>query len=700
MAARDSVGNLRQARQSASESAQQSGRVPKRKHAEDLRGAAVMSATPLLVEEPETLVVLTEDEELLHTLRAVATDHEISTVSAEADLAGRLLEHHAGVAVLDTACVTSGIAQLTQRLKTQFPDLVLIVAGTIDDQSALAAQVTNGTVYRFLHKPVSEQRVRLFINAAWRRHGVEHAEIIEATATNLRKPTWAGAQGSNKRVLFLGAAAGALVAALATIWFTNRGQEPAETPAAAAPGASQLPVSAASNDPELEALLARADAALNSGALTSPPDENAVDLYRQAASRNSEDPRPAIGIERVMDRLLNSAEQALLEDRMDDAERITDIARSIQPDHVRVAFLTTRIGKERERMVLAQARQAAARGRVDEAIAVLDRADLGGSSVSISEARSRIEQRNLDDRVQDFLDRASERLRRGALVEPAQDNARFFIESARAIAPNDGNVRRAQRQLADRIVSEARTAISAGNADEADRWIDIARESGVADEDVTALTREVGRLRIATRAESMARLSQAFNQRLARGQLIDPANDSAKYYLTQLMQAEANHPSTQLARQALATRLLEEARVAVRKQDLDAARRWMTEARTLGADESGSAAIEQEILKAQEIAQRASEVVSAAALNRTRYVEPEYPASARERGLTGWVEVDFTVRPDGSVGDITVVSAEPAGVFESAALASVRRWRYEPVRRDGRTVEQRARVRIRFSMEQ
>ena len=136
----------------------------------------------------ESLVVLTDDGELLQTLRAVATDHDISTVRAESDLAAHLLNDHAGVAVLDTDFVGTPINQLCDRLKSQFPDLVLVVAGRHEDQGMLTAQITRGTVYRFLHKPVSEQRVRLFVTAAWRRHGVEHAEVMEATATNLRKP--------------------------------------------------------------------------------------------------------------------------------------------------------------------------------------------------------------------------------------------------------------------------------------------------------------------------------------------------------------------------------------------------------------------------------------------------------------------------------------------------------------------------------
>ncbi len=661
-----------------------------------------MSAAPQDVVDlpPESLVVLTHDAELLQTLRAVATEHEISTVGAETDLAAHLLDDHAGVAVLDTAAVTTPIAKLAERLKAQFPDLVLVVAGNGNDQNALAAQITRGTVYRFLHKPVSEQRVRLFVNAAWRRHGVEHAEIIEATASNLRRPVWLAPMPSKTNMQWIGIGAGALVLALLAWLGLREPQAPAVAQTSAAPQSAATSAGAAANDARLESLLARADAALRAGALTTPPGANAVALYRQAMKLKSDDPRAGIGIERVMDKLLNAAEKALLEDRTDEAARLTDIARSIEPDHVRVAFLTTQIGKERERLLLAQARQAAASGKVQEAIAVLDRASVtGGSNEQFAEARNEIAQKKIDDRVNDFLRRASDRIRRNALVEPAQDNARFFIESARAIAPNDANVRQAQRQLANRIVAQARSAISAGNADEADRWIEAANESGVGRDDITALTREVQRLRIATRAEAMAKLSQSFNQRLAQGKLVEPTNDSAKFYLAQLTQADANHPSTVLARQALGAKLLEEARGAVRRQDFAAARRWMSEARAIGIDESGTAAIEREITAAQANAQRANEVISASAMTRIRYFDPEYPEAAREKGLAGWVDIIFTVRTDGTVGDVTVASAEPAGIFEQAATASVRKWRYQPVVRDGQPVEQRARVRIRFAME-
>jgi TonB family protein len=603
--------------------------------------------------------------------------------------------------VLDTDSVTTPINQLCDRLKSQFPDLVLVVAGRHEDQGLLTAQITRGTVYRFLHKPVSEQRVRLFVTAAWRRHGVEHAEVLEATATNLRKPVWSTPTPVSKNMMWIGGAAALVLVVGAIFMFSggdaNKGDVVSvDTPAAAIPRGTV--------DNELEELLKRADDAIRRGALVTPPGDNATELYRLAIRRNSTDPRAAAGLDRVLDRVLTSAEQALLQDKIDDAARFVESAKSINPDHVRVAFLTAQIGKERERALLSQARQAAARGNVEQAIAVLDRASLAGTSANVvAEARNDIAQRNIDNRVSDFLRRANDRLRAGALVEPAQNNARFFIESARAIAPNQSDVRVAQRTLNERIVGQARNAITAGNAEEAEKWIAAAGDSGVSQGDITSLTRDVQRVRIAARADSMAKLSQSFNQRLAQGRLVDPAGDSAKFYLTELVQAEANHPSTQLARQALGSRMLEEARGAITKQDYAAARRWMSEAKDIGVDQSGTAALERDIVAAQNArAVRApdDDVVSAAsALLLTRSVKPNYPQAALERGTEGWVDLIFTVRTDGSIADVSVTAAEPAGIFEQAAMAAVRRWRYEPVRKEGRAVEQRARLRLRFSIE-
>ena len=57
-------------------------------------------------------------------------------------------------------------------------------------------------------------------------------------------------------------------------------------------------------------------------------------------------------------------------------------------------------------------------------------------------------------------------------------------------------------------------------------------------------------------------------------------------------------------------------------------------------------------------------------------VTPVYPPNAAAAGVEGYVDVRFTLSTSGAVVAPEVVAAEPAGVFDAAALAAVSRWRY------------------------
>ena len=74
---------------------------------------------------------------------------------------------------------------------------------------------------------------------------------------------------------------------------------------------------------------------------------------------------------------------------------------------------------------------------------------------------------------------------------------------------------------------------------------------------------------------------------------------------------------------------------------------------------------------------------------------PRYPPRALEGEKEGKVELSITINPDGSVGEVRVVSASPAGYFEDAAVTAVKKWRY---RATGRTIAD-ARVEVTFKLE-
>lgn len=75
-----------------------------------------------------------------------------------------------------------------------------------------------------------------------------------------------------------------------------------------------------------------------------------------------------------------------------------------------------------------------------------------------------------------------------------------------------------------------------------------------------------------------------------------------------------------------------------------------------------------------------------------------YPSDARRAGLSGWVQIEFVVGPDGSVRSAKAVDAQPRGVFEAAAVMAAQRCRFKPKMEDGKPVEQRGRRKWNFDL--
>ena len=81
-------------------------------------------------------------------------------------------------------------------------------------------------------------------------------------------------------------------------------------------------------------------------------------------------------------------------------------------------------------------------------------------------------------------------------------------------------------------------------------------------------------------------------------------------------------------------------------------------------------------------------------------VNPDYPQRALRRNIEGWVVVQFTITPAGTVKDPKVVDADPKGLFEEAALKAIARWRYNPKVVEGQAVERvGVQTLIRFELE-
>ncbi|HVU23356.1 MAG TPA: energy transducer TonB [Opitutus sp.] len=78
-------------------------------------------------------------------------------------------------------------------------------------------------------------------------------------------------------------------------------------------------------------------------------------------------------------------------------------------------------------------------------------------------------------------------------------------------------------------------------------------------------------------------------------------------------------------------------------------------------------------------------------------VSPFYPAELKNLGVTGEVMVEFIVDETGRVLEPRVVRSTNRG-FDGATLRAVARWRFEPGKKDGRTVRFRMAVPVEFSL--
>ncbi|WAK01442.1 energy transducer TonB [Methylobacter sp. YRD-M1] len=79
-------------------------------------------------------------------------------------------------------------------------------------------------------------------------------------------------------------------------------------------------------------------------------------------------------------------------------------------------------------------------------------------------------------------------------------------------------------------------------------------------------------------------------------------------------------------------------------------------------------------------------------------VPPKYPTRAANRHIEGWVKIEFTIMTDGTVSDAVVVEAEPADVFDDAAMDAIKKWQFKEKLVNGVAVTQRAVQILKFKL--
>ncbi|MGH8197240.1 MAG: TonB family protein [Steroidobacteraceae bacterium] len=635
------------------------------------------------------VVVLSADPTLIDLLReSLAGTHRVWRADDATHAADLMVASGNAVLLIDASLADHDTKGLVTQIHKQFPDLAIIVAGRRDDEHELAPLVSEGVIFRFLHKPASAERIRNFVDATQRRaHGndlgatmpprhknqlfggtTEHPILapLKIRVDEAFKRRW-----GRRSLLILPI----VLLAWGIIEWEPWNRISTGTPQSDAPAAATSPA----DDARMQKMLDAAGLALSQGALVDPPGQNALELYRAVLARDPGNGLARRGIDSVSDELLVQAERALMEQDLTRLASAVDAARSARPDHPRLEFFVNQL--ERERALQAS-------GQTPQAVDTLGRPIQSGTTELPSV------------RVQAFVQLANERMRSNQLL--GKDSAHSYLLSARKLDAANPGVQQGIGNLAVLLQSNAQKAIRENRLDEANRWLQSAVELDVDRTQVATMRADIEAARIGNVRADRAKLLLLANQRIAQGRLIEPKGDSARHYLDLLRASEQSFEGLADTSAILATRTLAETRTLIAANNADRAEAFLG-----AAADAGAPAAEVSDLSAKIMALRVVRPAAVAAtptvvpenqLRRTFFIAPAYPARARERDTEGWVDLEFTVSKDGTTREHSVRASEPVGVFDRAALDAVKRWRYEPRVVEGSVVDQRVEARLRFRL--
>jgi TonB family protein len=614
-----------------------------------------------------SVLVFTRDATLIDTVRKASPRDATVIQTPDLDqVSEQLASIQPDVLVLDAAG-TPEIASVATQVSRQFPDLVLIVAGRREESAGLMKLTASGQIYRFLLVPLALGQTRLTLEAALRRR-------VERSMESVR-PMEIAASGPPRGPLpkfAIPAGIGVLLIVGIAGWLLSRPDSdgsPMATVDSSGQTATQASPAPVSGPVQNELKLAAQ--AMERQQFVEPAGNNALEFYRAALSLDPANAQARAGIRSVADRIVERAEAALLAERTDQAVAALELARNIQADHPRLAFLDAQLQRERERLQLTQAR-------------------------------------DVSTRLRTVLQQANQRMESGRLLSPAGQSARDALFEARRLDATDPAVTQGFRDLTSRLIADGDRALAAGQRDQAVVLAAAARDLSPTDARIAALERSLSEQASARSAPATAPAAAAAapnalvlgRTRLAEGRLLDPAGDSAKDHLLAARAANANDAEVQRLLTELKDRLIATGRQALGQQDFDGSAKALAAAVDLGVrgNDEALASTQRDLDKQRADAEFRRNVISAGSLQRTRTVPAVYPEGPRRRGVTGWVDLQFTVTVTGTVEDVTVVGAEPADVFDAAAVTAVRGWRFAPVVRSGNAVPQRAATRLRFDI--
>ena len=294
--------------------------------------------------------------------------------------------------------------------------------------------------------------------------------------------------------------------------------------------------------------LAAGDAARRAGQLVLPAEDNAVMHYASAARLQREDPVARARLDAVLDDVFAQVEQDFLADRLDVVDATLAVLNTHVGSHPRLAFLNRELGKEMARQEFSRIESDILAGNLDSAARRLDALESSGTvdAAIVASTRERLRQlraassaraptpapataaasapsrqpdttetpartggsannataAGASNAVNDLLERANARLNAGQLVTPPGDSARDYFAATLAQDPQNAVARQGLEFIASLLLTQARTALDAGNLADAEQRLAQASVAGADAAGIAALRNAIGAARDAQRAAS------------------------------------------------------------------------------------------------------------------------------------------------------------------------------------------------------
>ena len=517
-------------------------------------------------------------------------------------------------------------------------------------------------------------------------------------------PPLAPPDSSSRKPWLVPAVIGAVLIAAVGAYFVSRSGSTKVVPATVAGAPSQAataPVPAAAvkspaeADEKVDALIEKAQQAMLDRHFIDPLAGSALSLYREVLVIKPDNGEARQGLQRLSEILIARVQSALDDRKFDVALQFLETARSIDASDTRLVALDEKIANLRAELGPAQILAALNAQNFDRATQLIDEAARTKAlpAAKLAQLRDEVHRRRDDFEVSRLLKLVDTRLQQDHVIDPHNDSAVYYLDQAKEAGAAGPALQGQTQEVLKRLTQMAHSAIQQRNFSDADRMLTELHGIGASPASISGLQRDLNlaRNQQTPQKPDQPQYLELAQSRLAQGKLTDPDNDSALFYVNQLRAADPKNSGLAQITAALQSQILDRARASLDAGDTDKAEALAQKASSLGASSDLDATNDK-------IRQRRAggDVLQMPeqSLTRINKLNVDYPARALAANIEGWVELAYTVGPDGSVSNLKVVNATPPRTFESSAIKAVGHLRYQPVVQGGKAISVGTQVRI------